>query len=122
MIIHHDKQHQLEGGLPTTAVPPWMLSAVCAQTDSELFFPDKGESNRAAKQICAGCPVRDECLEHAMEHGEPFGVWGGLSEHERRGLTRTRADYTHHCVCGARFRSAVSLAAHRATCRRKAAA
>ena len=66
----------------------WQEQALCAQTDPEAFFPEKGGSTREAKRICQGCPVRDECLEFALEHDERFGIWGGLSERERRRLKR----------------------------------
>ena len=58
--------------------------ALCAQTDPEAFFPEKGGSTRDAKKVCVGCEVRGECLEYALEHDERFGIWGGLSERERR--------------------------------------
>ncbi|MDO4908633.1 MAG: WhiB family transcriptional regulator [Corynebacterium sp.] len=64
----------------------WQEQALCAQTDPEAFFPDKGGSTREAKRICAACGVRDECLEFALEHDERFGIWGGLSERERKKL------------------------------------
>ena len=66
--------------------PWWWFAALCAQTDPELFFPEKGGSTRAAKRVCAGCPVRAQCLEHALAHDERYGVWGGTSERERRRL------------------------------------
>jgi WhiB family redox-sensing transcriptional regulator len=66
----------------------WQEKALCAQTDPEAFFPEKGGSTREAKRICLGCEVRDECLEYALAHDERFGIWGGLSERERRRLKR----------------------------------
>ncbi|MCP2258662.1 transcription factor WhiB [Streptoalloteichus tenebrarius] len=66
----------------------WQERALCAQTDPEAFFPEKGGSTREAKRICAGCEVRAECLEYALAHDERFGIWGGLSERERRKLKR----------------------------------
>jgi len=66
--------------------PWWWFAGLCAQTDPELFFPEKGGSTRAAKAVCTGCPVRAQCLEHALAHDERFGVWGGTSERERRRL------------------------------------
>jgi WhiB family redox-sensing transcriptional regulator len=66
----------------------WQERALCAQTDPEAFFPEKGGSTREAKRICAGCEVRAECLEYALMHDERFGIWGGLSERERRRLKR----------------------------------
>lgn len=67
----------------------WQAEALCAQTDPEAFFPEKGGSTRDAKRICASCQVRSECLEYALQHDERFGIWGGLSERERRKLRRT---------------------------------
>ena len=66
----------------------WQEQALCAETDPEAFFPDKGGSTREAKRICQACGVRDECLEYALEHDERFGIWGGLSERERRRLKK----------------------------------
>jgi WhiB family redox-sensing transcriptional regulator len=63
--------------------PAWTESAVCQSVDPELFFPQKGGSVRAAKRVCAVCPVRADCLADALAHGERFGVWGGLSDRER---------------------------------------
>lgn len=66
----------------------WQDRALCAQTDPEAFFPEKGGSTREAKKICLGCEVRHECLDYALAHDERFGIWGGLSERERRRLKR----------------------------------
>lgn len=66
----------------------WQERALCAQTDPEAFFPEKGGSTREAKRICQGCEVRDACLDYALAHDERFGIWGGLSERERRRLKR----------------------------------
>ena len=66
----------------------WQERSLCAQTDPEAFLPEKGGSTREAKKICVGCEVRAECLEYALEHDERFGIWGGLSERERRKLRR----------------------------------
>ncbi|MGC5258403.1 WhiB family transcriptional regulator [Gordonia sp. DT218] len=68
--------------------PEWMRYGPCASTDPEAFFPEKGESTRAAKAVCARCDFRDQCLQFALDNGERFGVWGGLSERERRDLRR----------------------------------
>ena len=62
----------------------WRLDALCAETDPEAFFPEKGGSTREAKRVCSGCAVRSECLEYALAGDERFGIWGGLSERERR--------------------------------------
>jgi WhiB family transcriptional regulator, redox-sensing transcriptional regulator len=68
--------------------PDWQDFALCAQTDPEAFFPEKGGSTREAKKVCRNCEVRSECLEFALEHDERYGVYGGLSERERRRLKR----------------------------------
>lgn len=75
---------------PASAVDEddWQENALCAQTDPEAFFPEKGGSTREAKRICLGCEVRDKCLEYALANDERFGIWGGLSERERRRLKR----------------------------------
>src|ERR1700739_5152338 len=66
----------------------WQDRALCAQTDPEAFFPEKGGSTREAKRVCRSCEVRAECLEYALENDERFGIWGGLSERERRRIKR----------------------------------
>nr|WP_272902483.1 WhiB family transcriptional regulator [Brevibacterium daeguense] len=66
----------------------WQDQALCAQTDPEAFFPEKGGSTREAKRVCASCDVRAQCLEYALENDERFGIWGGLSERERRRLKK----------------------------------
>jgi WhiB family transcriptional regulator, redox-sensing transcriptional regulator len=68
----------------------WRLDALCAETDPEAFFPEKGGSTREAKRVCSGCAVRAECLEAALTNDERFGIWGGLSERERRRLRLQR--------------------------------
>jgi WhiB family redox-sensing transcriptional regulator len=66
----------------------WQERSLCAQTDPEAFFPEKGGSTREAKKVCVGCEVRSECLEYALANDERFGIWGGLSERERRKLKK----------------------------------
>ena len=66
----------------------WQERSLCAQTDPEAFFPEKGGSTREAKKVCVGCEVRAECLEYALARDERFGIWGGLSERERRKLKK----------------------------------
>ncbi|WP_412753963.1 WhiB family transcriptional regulator [Krasilnikovia sp. M28-CT-15] len=67
----------------------WRDEGLCAQSDPDAFYPDKNTSALPAKQVCAGCPVRRPCLQYALEHDERFGIWGGLSEKERRALKKT---------------------------------
>ncbi|GAB3846685.1 WhiB family transcriptional regulator [Nesterenkonia populi] len=76
---------QVEGELA------WQVDALCAQTDPEAFFPEKGGSTRDAKKICGTCTVKQECLDYALANDERFGIWGGLSERERRKLKKRRA-------------------------------
>ena len=69
----------------------WQERANCLGVDPDLFFPERGASTREAKGVCRGCEVRVECLEYALAQGEKFGIWGGLSERERRRVRRQRA-------------------------------
>jgi WhiB family redox-sensing transcriptional regulator len=66
----------------------WQERALCAQTDPEAFFPEKGGSTREAKRVCMSCEVRGECLDYALANDERFGIWGGLSERERRRIKK----------------------------------
>lgn len=79
-------------GLPGMGVPEvleWQEEALCAQTDPELFFPQKGGSTTEAKKVCRRCPVVSDCLEWAIDAGEEHGVWGGMSERERTAYARS---------------------------------
>jgi len=71
----------------------WFGRAACREADRRLFFEPEGEGAgprarriRAAKAVCAKCPVIDACLKHALSVREPYGVWGGMSEEERARL------------------------------------
>lgn len=68
----------------------WTDMAYCKGQATELFYPEKGGSSRAAKGICALCIVPSVCLEYALEADERFGVWGGLTARERRILERKK--------------------------------
>lgn len=68
----------------------WRQRAACRDSDVELFFPTTEEEAAAPKAICATCPVRDECLEWALATRQNDGVWGGLTDAERRRLRRRR--------------------------------
>ncbi len=71
----------------------WTLSALCAEVgDTDLWYPERGGSNREAKQVCMACPVRIDCLEYALARSEEWGIWGGLSEGQRRQLKRERRE------------------------------
>ena len=69
----------------------WQEQANCLGVDPDLFFPERGASTREAKAVCRSCEVQVDCLEYALAHGEKFGIWGGLSERERRRVRRARA-------------------------------
>lgn len=79
-----------------TTLPPdhqpqeWMLAARCRELAPEEFFPSDGVGVEKARRICADCPVKTECLEHALTYRIDHGVWGGASERERRRILRAR--------------------------------
>lgn len=68
----------------------WQSQANCLGVDPDLFFPERGASTREAKGVCRACVVQEDCLQYALVNGEKFGIWGGLSERERRRLRRQR--------------------------------
>ena len=68
----------------------WQDYANCRGADADLFFPERGASTRKAKAICNACDVKAECLDFAIVQGEKFGIWGGMSERERRRVRRQR--------------------------------
>lgn len=77
--------------LPELFIPGQSLpSALCAQSDPELWFPERGGSSVEAKRICMRCPERVDCLEGALERSEQYGIFGGLSERERARIRRQR--------------------------------
>lgn len=74
-----------------SGAPAWHDRANCAGEDPAVFFLEPGDTADAARAICAACPVRLDCLEHALDNGERFGIWGGFTEPERRQMRRQRA-------------------------------
>ena len=68
----------------------WQHLALCAETDPDAFFPEEGGSQRIPKEICNSCPVRLQCLEHAIRNNETHGVWGGLSPGDRQKIRNQR--------------------------------
>jgi WhiB family transcriptional regulator, redox-sensing transcriptional regulator len=68
----------------------WMERGSCLGMDADLFFPERGDNEAlvAAKEVCRGCPVQVECLDHALRAGERWGVWAGTSERERYRMRR----------------------------------
>jgi WhiB family redox-sensing transcriptional regulator len=75
-----------EGGDPTA---DWRDLALCREVDTEIFFPERGKSAKAAQLICSRCEVQPECLAYALAVGEEFGVWGGVTFQSRRQLNST---------------------------------
>ena len=77
--------------LAATASPEWQRDAECARYAGVVdFFPSRGESAADAKAVCVACPVREECLDFALRMRISHGVWGGMSERERRQVRRRR--------------------------------
>ena len=72
------------------ALCEWRRKANCLGLDPALFFPERGQPTNELKQICAGCVVRAECLDYALEAGEKYGMWGGVSERGRRSIRKVR--------------------------------
>jgi WhiB family redox-sensing transcriptional regulator len=65
-----------------------MDDAICAQVTPDVFFPEMGQTSIHAQRICENCPVRDICLNYALEHQIWFGVWGGMTPLQRRRIRR----------------------------------
>ena len=71
---------------PARFAARWRELAACRGTDLEVFFPGRGETAGPARQVCAACPVRQACLDYAISNRITHGIWGGLTERERRAL------------------------------------
>ena len=69
----------------------WTDQAACRGTDTEIFFPANADEEAEALSICATCPVRAQCLEYAVRNKEIYGIWGGTTPEQRRGIRRERA-------------------------------
>lgn len=80
-----------ESAMPLTDVPvPWVTDALCAQVSPALWFPPNPELSGPAIRICNVCPVIDQCREYAIESGQRWGTWGGLSQNELRKISVAR--------------------------------
>lgn len=77
----------------TETVHDWTTAAACGSADADELFVSGAAQNRA-KAVCLGCPVRTECLSDALDNRVEFGVWGGMTERERRALLRRRPEVT----------------------------
>jgi WhiB family redox-sensing transcriptional regulator len=71
---------------PARFAARWRELAACRGSELDLFFPGRGESAGPARQVCAACPVRQPCLDYAITNRIVHGIWGGLTERERRAL------------------------------------
>jgi WhiB family redox-sensing transcriptional regulator len=92
--------------------PAWMDRAACNGTDVN-FFPEVGETAAAARALCKDCPVREECLQWAVDRGEEHGVFGGLSAKDRRFIEPGSSSW--QCsICLRAFRTSSGLSTHRA--------
>ncbi len=106
-MLHNPRAPEIEETVVSNIVnliggphPSWQRKANCMGVDPDLFFPERGSSTREAKEVCRGCVVREECLEYAVSYGEKFGIWGGLSERERRKIRRRRTLEAKAAVAG----------------------
>jgi hypothetical protein len=86
-LFFHDEA-QLQSLIRRSA---WQTRAACRGRSDVNFFPHRGESIRAAIGLCSGCSVRTECLEEALAHHGTLGVWGGMTERERKRLKRRKS-------------------------------
>lgn len=68
----------------------WQVDANCKDADPDIFFPERGASTKKAKELCNSCKAQEHCLEYAIVNAEKFGIWGGLSERERRKIRKSR--------------------------------
>lgn len=80
-----DRLAEMAGEMPG----PWVMDALCAQTDAEVFFPETASPETAspapaARAVCGRCRVAAECLIYALARNERFGIWGGTNRHDRR--------------------------------------
>lgn len=82
------RTHTEDGGFLTLAPEPWVAGALCATTDSEIFFPEKKGDASAAKRVCASCDVVTECLAYALRTRQTVGVWGGKTERQLRDMRK----------------------------------
>ena len=78
---------------PADSLQDWTAASACKSADPDELFVSGAAQNRA-KAVCMGCPVRTECLADALDNRVEFGVWGGMTERERRALLRKRPDVT----------------------------
>lgn len=91
-VTHVRNDVQWSGAAALITPEPWMQDALCAQTDPEIFFPEKGGKGADdARKVCGGCDVRTDCLDFALRTGQDEGVWGGKSARQLGKLRRAAA-------------------------------
>lgn len=81
----------------------WRDRANCRSVNTSLFFPERGVSVEQARQVCQGCEVREDCLDYALENNERHGIWGGLSERQRRMMRRETRDNVVRYLTGTKL-------------------
>ena len=86
----------------------WSLAASCDTADPDLFFPQPGADTSYARSICKACPVRRHCLDYALETKQKFGIWGGMTEAQRRRLRREDITANHPARPGSQRRAQVA--------------
>ena len=89
--------------MTTILTHEWWRAAACRDAEPELFFPISATAAshaqvKRAKQICASCPVRSDCLRYALDHRQEQGIWGGLTEEERRRISRRSLQFSRQDV------------------------
>jgi len=84
-VTAHPPRHR-NLAAPARFAARWRELAACRGADLDLFFPSRGEPAGPARQVCAACPVRQPCLDYAITNRIVHGIWGGLTERERRAL------------------------------------
>ncbi len=84
----NDTIEMLALSAPILEERPWAVFAACRNADAEAFFGTSREAEEAALALCSICTVREECLDHALETRERFGIWGGTTEKQRKRLLR----------------------------------
>lgn len=87
-VTHVRNAVQWSGAAALITPEPWTQDALCAQTDPDSFFPEKGEATKPARDVCTSCDVVAECLAYALRTKQRYGVWGGKSERQRRRMLK----------------------------------
>lgn len=83
-----------EGRAARTTTGAWRAAALCAETDPEVFFPEKSTPATWARRICAACEVQVECLAEALDRREAHGIWAGTTVRQRRRLWQSSTNAT----------------------------